>query len=103
MAGRSRHLEGHLSSRGPAGKVEPKTGRPVANGSSARRPTEKASTRVVALHSRKNEQLTYILEGTLRLWLGEDEAEIVDVKAGEVLHIPANLPHRAEALEDTLD
>jgi quercetin dioxygenase-like cupin family protein len=58
---------------------------------------------VVPTHSHENEQLTYILEGTLRFWLGEDEAEIVDVKAGEVLHIPANVPHRAEALEDTLD
>jgi quercetin dioxygenase-like cupin family protein len=58
---------------------------------------------VVPTHSHENEQLTYILEGTLRFWLGEDQAEVVDVKAGEVLHIPANLPHRAEALEDTLD
>jgi len=58
---------------------------------------------IVPLHSHENEQLTYILEGTLRFWLGEDEAEIVDVKAGEVLHIPANVPHKAEALEDTLD
>ena len=55
------------------------------------------------MHSHENEQLTYILEGTLRFWLGDDEAEIVDVHAGEVLHIPANVPHRAEALEDTLD
>jgi unsaturated pyranuronate lyase len=57
----------------------------------------------VPLHSHENEQLTYILEGTLRFRLGEDEAELVDVKAGEVLHIPANVPHSAEALEDTLD
>jgi len=58
---------------------------------------------VVPMHSHENEQLTYILEGTLRFWLGDDEAEVVDVRAGEVLHIPAHLPHRAEALEDTLD
>jgi unsaturated pyranuronate lyase len=58
---------------------------------------------IVPLHSHENEQLTYILEGTLRFRLGEDEAELVDVKAGEVLHIPANVPHSAEALEDTLD
>jgi ribosomal protein L16 Arg81 hydroxylase len=25
------------------------------------------------------------------------------VSAGEVLYIPSNLPHKAEALEDTLD
>jgi len=58
---------------------------------------------VVPKHAHENEQLTYILEGTLRFWLGEDEAEVVDVHAGEVLHIPSNLPHKAEALETTLD
>ena len=58
---------------------------------------------LVPKHNHENEQLTYILEGTLRFWLGTDEAEVVDVQAGEVLHIPANVPHRAEALEDTLD
>jgi len=58
---------------------------------------------IVPQHSHENEQLTYILEGTLRLWLGEDGAQVVDVGAGEVLHIPAHVPHRAEALEDTLD
>jgi quercetin dioxygenase-like cupin family protein len=59
---------------------------------------------VVPRHSHDNEQLTWILEGTLRLWLGEDGAEeMFDVHAGEVLHIPSNIPHRAEALEDTLD
>jgi len=58
---------------------------------------------VVPKHSHENEQLTYILEGALRFWIGEDGAETVDVRAGEVLHIPSNVPHRAEALEDTLD
>jgi len=58
---------------------------------------------VVPMHVHENEQLTYILEGVLRFWLGEDEAELVDVHAGEVLRIPPNVPHRAEAMEDTLD
>jgi quercetin dioxygenase-like cupin family protein len=58
---------------------------------------------IVPQHSHENEQLTYILEGTLRFFLGEDESEVVDVHAGEVLHLPSNLPHKAEALEDTLD
>jgi quercetin dioxygenase-like cupin family protein len=58
---------------------------------------------IVPQHSHENEQLTYILEGRLRLWLGDDGAESVDVGAGEVLHIPAHVPHSAEALEDTLD
>ena len=58
---------------------------------------------IVPKHSHENEQLTYILEGALRFWIGEDEAETVVVRAGEVLHIPSKLPHKAEALEDTLD
>jgi quercetin dioxygenase-like cupin family protein len=58
---------------------------------------------VVPQHAHDNEQLTYILEGKLRFFLGEDESEVVDVGAGEVLHLPSNLPHKAEALEDTLD
>ncbi len=58
---------------------------------------------VVPQHAHDNEQLSYIVEGRLRFWLGEDESEVVDVAAGEVLHLPSNLPHKAEALEDTLD
>jgi len=58
---------------------------------------------VVPKHAHENEQLTYILEGVLRFWLGEDESSVIDVAAGEVLHIPSNLPHKAEALETTLD
>ena len=58
---------------------------------------------IVPQHSHENEQLTYILEGVLRFFLGEDGSEVVDVHAGEVLHIPPNLPHKAEALEQTLD
>jgi quercetin dioxygenase-like cupin family protein len=58
---------------------------------------------VVPKHSHENEQLTYILQGTLRFWLGDDESETIDVSAGEVLHLPSHLAHKAEALEDTLD
>ena len=58
---------------------------------------------IVPRHQHDNEQITYILEGTLRFWIGEDESTVVDVHAGEVLHIPSNCWHKAEALEDTLD
>jgi unsaturated pyranuronate lyase len=58
---------------------------------------------IVPMHSHENEQLTYILEGALRFWLGEEESEVVDVHAGEVLHIPSHVPHKAQALERTLD
>ena len=55
---------------------------------------------VVPRHSHHNEQLTYILEGALKFLI--DGKEIV-VGAGEVLCIPPNMPHEAEALEDTVD
>lgn len=58
---------------------------------------------LVPQHQHENEQVTYILEGALRFWIGEDREQEVDVRAGEVLHIPSNVPHEALALEDTLD
>ena len=58
---------------------------------------------IVPRHSHENEQITYILEGGLRFWIGPDESQVIDVMAGEVLHIPSMVQHKAEALEDTLD
>lgn len=58
---------------------------------------------VVPKHQHENEQMTYILEGKLRFWIGEDESEVVDVGSGEMLSIPPNVWHKAEALDDTLD
>lgn len=55
---------------------------------------------IVPEHSHPNEQLTYILEGALKFWI--DGREIV-VNAGETLCIPSNMPHKAEAVEDTVD
>ena len=58
---------------------------------------------IVPQHQHENEQLTYILEGALRFRIGKDRSEEVIVRAGEVLHLPSNVWHEAEALEDTLD
>jgi quercetin dioxygenase-like cupin family protein len=58
---------------------------------------------IVPKHSHENEQLTYILEGALKFKIGEDGAQEIVVSAGEVLLIPSNVPHMAEALEETLD
>jgi quercetin dioxygenase-like cupin family protein len=55
---------------------------------------------VVPLHSHHNEQFTYILEGALKFWI---DNRVIVVKAGEVLTIPPHMPHRAEAMEDTVD
>jgi len=58
---------------------------------------------IVPKHAHENEQFTYILDGALRFLLGEDGRQEVVVRAGEVLHVPSNVPHEAHALEDTLD
>ena len=57
---------------------------------------------VVPLHEHDNEQIAHVLDGALKLRLGDDEGEEVIVRAGEVLYIPSGLPHSALALEDTL-
>lgn len=58
---------------------------------------------IVPRHQHDNEQITYILEGALKFWIGEDEKEERVIRAGEVLYIPSNVWHKAEAIEDTLD
>ncbi len=58
---------------------------------------------IVPLHHHDNEQLTYVLEGALKFWIGSEDGEEIVVRAGEVLVIPSHVPHKAEALEDTLD
>ena len=59
-----------------------------------------AKDAVVPLHHHESEQITYILKGALKFELQGKE---VTVHAGEVLFSPSNVPHRAIALEDTLD
>ncbi len=58
---------------------------------------------IVPLHHHDNEQLTYVLDGALKFWIGSEDGEEIVVHAGEVLVIPSNIPHKAEALVDTLD
>ena len=58
---------------------------------------------IVPMHSHENEQLTQVIDGALRFWIGSEDAEPIDVRSGEILHIPSNVPHKAEALEDTND
>lgn len=54
----------------------------------------------VPRHSHINEQYSWILSGALKFVF--DDREIL-VGEGEVLLIPANVPHAAVALEDTVD
>jgi len=63
---------------------------------------------IVPKHHHVNEQVTYILQGALRFWLGDqvdtqNEADSTPVAAGAVLVIPSDVAHRAVAMEDTLD
>lgn len=58
---------------------------------------------VVPMHSHDNEQITYVLEGALKFRIGDGGPEELVVRSGEVLHLPSNVPHEAEALEDTID
>jgi len=58
---------------------------------------------IVPMHSHENEQLTQVIDGALRFWIGSEDAEPIDVRSGEILHIPSNVPHKSEALEDTND
>jgi quercetin dioxygenase-like cupin family protein len=55
---------------------------------------------IVPEHSHPNEQLTFIAQGALKFWI---DGKVIVVNAGEVLTIPPNMPHKAEALEDTID
>lgn len=58
---------------------------------------------IVPMHSHPNEQMTYIISGEAKFWLESEDSEPIILKAGDVLPIPPNVPHKAHALEDTLD
>ena len=61
------------------------------------------TTVVVVTHdAHVSEQVTWILEGAMRLWIGVPEEEVT-LRAGQMVVIPPDVPHRAEALEDTVD
>ena len=53
---------------------------------------------LVPQHAHESEQMTYVLQGALRALVNGDE---VIVREGEILHVPPQVPHQAEAIEDT--
>ena len=53
----------------------------------------------VPTHAHDNEQIVLVLRGRLRLHVGTDEREVI-LSDDEAYVLPANVPHRAEALED---
>lgn len=53
----------------------------------------------VPSHSHPSEQIACVLSGRVRFAVGD---ETLEVGAGEVLHLPPNVPHAAHALEDSV-
>jgi len=53
---------------------------------------------IVHRHRHDDEQMIYVLQGALRIRVGEDERTVHE---GEVLVVPAETLHQAEALDDT--
>ena len=56
---------------------------------------------IVPRHSHRSEQFSLIVSGALKFFF--DDGETTVVHAGEIILIPAHVPHKAEALEDTVD
>lgn len=55
---------------------------------------------IVPEHAHEAEQLTYVLQGSMRFRI---DGQPLVVAAGEVVLIPSQVPHQAEALEDVLE
>ena len=59
----------------------------------------------VGTHDHANEQMAWVLSGRVRFGVGAEgskQRREVTLVGGEVLHLPPNVPHSAEALEDSL-
>ncbi len=60
---------------------------------------------VVPSHAHENEQFACVVRVRIRFGLGVEgrpEHQQMVLTGGEVLHLPANVPHSAEALDETL-
>jgi len=55
---------------------------------------------LVPLHSHDNEQITQVISGNIRFWLGTDKNDVYDLHPGDVLIIPGNVPHEALMIGD---
>lgn len=55
---------------------------------------------VVPLHSHENEQITSVISGIMRFWFGENKEQEMELTAGDVIVIPAHLPHEALMVGD---
>lgn len=53
----------------------------------------------VAVHQHPNDQITTVQSGSIKMVCGDEEFIL---RAGEMVHVPPNVPHGNEALEDTI-
>jgi quercetin dioxygenase-like cupin family protein len=53
----------------------------------------------VASHHHGNDQITIVEKGAVRMVVGD---EVLVLKAGDMVHVPPDVPHANEALEDTV-
>ncbi len=54
----------------------------------------------VPLHSHEQEQVTQVISGVLRFWLGANREKTLDLGPGDVVVIPSNMPHEALCIGD---
>jgi quercetin dioxygenase-like cupin family protein len=54
----------------------------------------------VALHQHESEQIAMVMSGHVR-WFFADGRPDVEMKGGEILVLPSNVPHGLDTLEDT--
>ena len=50
---------------------------------------------VVPMHSHENEQITQVIKGRMHFVFGGEQPREMDLGPGDVVVIPANLPHQA--------
>lgn len=57
----------------------------------------------VSTHAHVNEQFVLLVSGRMRFSIGAEDSDPNELilGSGEVLHVPSNVPHAAEALEDS--
>jgi quercetin dioxygenase-like cupin family protein len=59
----------------------------------------------VPTHAHENEQFACVLSGRLRFGIGAEGSDAhyeTILGAGQVMHLPSNVPHSAEALEESV-
>jgi len=54
------------------------------------------------MHAHMHEQFTIVISGAMRFSFG-DGSEPITLQAGDVIHIPGDIPHAVEALEDVVE